>query len=38
LLLTPGGAIYAASGDTYGVIFRMWKHQVYLPLLLRNYK
>jgi photosystem II stability/assembly factor-like uncharacterized protein len=36
----PGGAVYAASGDTYGVVFRaesLGARQLYLPLLvLRN--
>jgi hypothetical protein len=37
-LLTPNGAIYAASGDTYGVIFRTEEHhRTYLPVVLRNY-
>jgi len=41
-LPTPDGAVYAASGDTYGVIFRaealgMGGYQVYLPLVLRNF-
>jgi photosystem II stability/assembly factor-like uncharacterized protein len=39
-LPTPGGAVYAASGDTYGVVFRaesLGARQLYLPLLvLRN--
>ncbi len=36
-LLASGGAIYAASGDTYGVIFRTGgQHRIYLPLVLKN--
>jgi hypothetical protein len=38
LLLASDGNMYAASGNTYGVIFRVWKHQVYLPLVLRNHQ
>ncbi len=43
LLPTPDGAVYAASGDTYGVIFRAEAlgtggYQVYLPLVLRNFQ
>ncbi len=39
-LPTPDGAVYAASGDTYGVIFRaeLWEQQVYLPLVMRNFQ
>jgi len=41
LLLAPEDTIYAASGDTYGVIFRSelsgtGGYRVYLPLTLRN--
>jgi hypothetical protein len=41
LLLTPTGAAYAASGDTYGVTFRaelaaMPGDRVYLPLVVRD--
>jgi photosystem II stability/assembly factor-like uncharacterized protein len=40
LLLTPDGA-YAASGDTYGVIFRAGSlgtggYQIYLPIVVRD--
>jgi photosystem II stability/assembly factor-like uncharacterized protein len=35
LLLTPGGDVYVASGDTYGVVFRAWKQQIYLPCVFR---
>jgi hypothetical protein len=38
LFLASDGSMYAASGDTYGVIFRVRKHQVYLPLVLRNHQ
>jgi hypothetical protein len=37
LLLTPEDDVYAASGNTYGVIFhtKVLGNQVYLPLILR---
>jgi photosystem II stability/assembly factor-like uncharacterized protein len=38
-LRTPDGAVYAASGDTYGVVFRaasLEARQLYLPLILRD--
>jgi len=38
-LLTPNGTLYAASGDTYGVIFRAegLGYGVYLPLVVRSF-
>jgi len=38
-LRTPSGAVYAASGDTYGAVFRaalLEVRQLYLPLALQN--
>ena len=41
LLLTPDGIAYAASGETYGVVYRaaslgVGGSHVYLPIVLRN--
>jgi hypothetical protein len=41
LLLTSAGTAYAASGDTYGVVYRaaslgVGGHHIYLPVVMRN--